>query len=146
MFPSHNIMTGMSCNFFHYIWRHIHFKTPDEDSNNIVWFSKVSQFVNHTRNVSSSILIKPGLCVAINEMMVRCKGRCSDTHRMKNKPIDTGYKLFALADSQSGFACFFTPDGRVSGEQGLNEYSRANTEGRKNTSYVDAFVPVSSTQ
>ena len=46
-------------------------------------------------------------------MMIRFSGRCVETHRMKNKPISEGYKLFALTDKQ-GYVLNFTPDGRIS--------------------------------
>ena len=40
----------------------------------------------------------PASNVAIDEMMVKCQGRSMHTLKMPNKPIDQGYKLFALAD------------------------------------------------
>ena len=45
-------------------------------------------------------------------MMKLFKGRSSQTHRMKNKPIKEGYKFFALCDNATGFVYDFLPDGR----------------------------------
>ena len=40
----------------------------------------------------------PSTNVSIDEMMVKCEGRSPHTLKMPNKPIDRGYKLYALCD------------------------------------------------
>lgn len=136
MMPSHPIMKLMTRRRFRYIWRFIHFKrstTENSDPLNSsdVWFQKVSFLVNHVRNLCSSLLRKPGSRLALDEMMVRFKGRSNETHRLKNKPIDEGFKFFVLADSETGFVHYFTPDGRVSGAYGRNEFKPADGSGGK---------------
>lgn len=64
-------------------------------------------------------------------MIVRFSGRSAETYRIKAKPIGEGYKLYALCDSKTGFVFSFTPDGRISGNQGGNEFSQSNADGGK---------------
>lgn len=114
------------------MWRNVSFSSMStEQEQSQVWFGKILALINHVRKISKLLLVRPGLTVSIDEMMVRCSGRSVETHRMKHKPIDQGYKCFAVTDSKTGFVCHFTPDGRVAGNDGLNEYSRANQDGGK---------------
>ncbi len=50
-----------------------------------------------------------GPACAIDESMIRFRGRSAETTLMKNKPISCGYKLWVLADSETGFAHTFIP-------------------------------------
>jgi len=149
--PTHWFCSSMSRLRFKQIWANIHCETATTNISNTsdiesdeeqeleiesiqtknVWFSKAQQFVDHTRNVSSSMLLRPGTAVCIDEMMVRFKGRSSETYRIKNKPVNQGYKLFAMCDSNTGYVCYFTPDGRIANKNGTNEFSQANAEGGK---------------
>ena len=56
-------------------------------------------------------------------------GRSFQTHRVKNKPIGEGYKLFILATFR-GFIVNATPDGRMAAKQGNQEYDTKNGEGK----------------
>uniref|UniRef100_A0A7S4J1G4 PiggyBac transposable element-derived protein domain-containing protein n=1 Tax=Odontella aurita TaxID=265563 RepID=A0A7S4J1G4_9STRA len=64
-------------------------------------------------------------------MMVRFMGRSSKTHRIPNKPVSEGYKLFVLANSRSGCVLDITPDGRLSAKRksgrARNEYNISDT-------------------
>ena len=44
--------------------------------------------------------------VSVEEMMVMNYGHCSETVRMRNKPIGSGFKVWALCDSGYMFAAF----------------------------------------
>lgn len=67
----------------------------------------------------------PSRHLAVNESMVAFKGRSSMKQFMPLKPIKRGFKVWALADSQSGFLLNFDvytgkkTDGNV--EYGLGE-------------------------
>jgi hypothetical protein len=59
--------------------------------------------------------------VAIDEMMVKFKGRSKDTVRMRDKPIKEGYKVLAL--SEHGYTWSFLFSSHVSGPVGLRPWS-----------------------
>lgn len=88
-------------------------------------------FIEFIRGTSHCILIRPGLAVAIDEIMVQFTGRSEETHRIKNKPIGQGLKLFPITDSRMEYVCSFTPDGLMAGNNGRNEYSRCDIVGVK---------------
>eukprot|EP00957_Ditylum_brightwellii_P048004 3645128-Ditylum_brightwellii.AAC.1 len=77
-------------------------------------------------------------------MMIRFQGRSTETHRMKNKSISEGYKLFALITT-NGFIANFTPDGRAASKTGHQECVGNSTDGKIDTvvrfvtSIVDQF-------
>ena len=52
--------------------------------------------MDQVRTASQNLCQTPNLGLAIDEMMIRFLGRSAETHRMKNKPIDQGYKIYAL--------------------------------------------------
>lgn len=93
------------------------------------WLRKVMPAVETIRNSSDKLVVKPGLYVCVDEMMVKFTGQNAGTFRIKNKPIGEGYKLFEFADSETGYVLYFTPDVRLSGCSGLNEFSPANKDG-----------------
>jgi len=76
------------------------------------WYHKVKDFMAHVNKVSKRCCKHPGFALAIDEMMKRFKGRSREKFIMKNKPIDEGYKFYALCDSSTGFVYDFFPDGR----------------------------------
>ena len=131
--PSHSLITGMSQKRFKFIWRNISIVPSDivGRDEECVWFTKIKPFIDHARNFFESLLIRPGLAARIDEMMIHFAGCSVETHRMKSKPIDQGYKMFVMCDSITGYVCYFTPDGRVAGDKGPNEYSNTNSEGGK---------------
>ena len=77
-----------------------------------VWFNKIQPLVDHFRAVTFSIVFVLGTLLSFDEMMVRFMGRSGETHRIKNKPIGEGYKLFTLT-THRGFIVNFTLDGRT---------------------------------
>lgn len=85
----------------------------DDDSRRQLWFKKVAPLVNQTRKISLQLCTKPGFSLSIDEMMVRFRGRSSQTHRLKGKPISEGFKFFCISDSRTGYIHYFVPDGRV---------------------------------
>mmetsp|Transcript_17478 Transcript_17478/g.39451 ORF Transcript_17478/g.39451 Transcript_17478/m.39451 type:complete len:315 (-) Transcript_17478:15-959(-) len=62
--------------------------------------------VNHTRKVSKSFIWILGTTLSLDKMMIRFSGKSAETHRVKNKPINEGYKLFVLA-TKSGYVVNF---------------------------------------
>ena len=90
----------------------------NDNNKNELWFIKILPFIVHFRHVSMSLIFILGTFLAIDEMMIRFRGRSSQTHRMKNKPIKEGYKFFVLS-TVKGFIVNFTPDGTSTGQ---NEY------------------------
>jgi hypothetical protein len=80
------------------------------------WFAKAAPLVDHLNAASKRVCRHPGFTCAIDEQMKKFKGRSSQTHRMKNKPIKEGFKFFALCDTGTGFVFHSNPDGR--GERG----------------------------
>ncbi len=111
-----------------------------------LWFGKAAKRIDHVRNLSQKFVQQPALFLALDEMMVRFKGRSVETHRMTNKPVNVGFKLFSLADSQTGYVYYFTPEGRVVGGRGGNEFSSQNSEGGKTyhmvMDCVDALINI----
>ena len=91
------------------------------------WYHKVSPLMEHVRSTSLFFVVVLGMCLAIDEMMIRFSGHSNEMHRMKNKPIGEGYKFYVLACSMTGYVLFFTPDGRV----GLNEFEDTKKEAGK---------------
>ena len=61
----------------------------------------------------------PSSNVAIDEMMVKSEGRSVHTLKMPNKPVDHGYKIFALADS--GYTYGWLYHSRVAGTSVVSE-------------------------
>jgi hypothetical protein len=47
---------------------------------------------------------KPGRDLAIDEIMVRYKGRAKETTTVPNKPTPTGFKVWAVAQRGSCYA------------------------------------------
>ena len=94
-----------------------------------VWFEKVETLVHHMRSKNVKLVHTLGTLLSFDEMMIRCVGRSNETHRIKNKPIGQGYKLFCLTTS-NGFCVNFTPDGRAAEKKGEQEYDKNDTKGK----------------
>lgn len=83
--PTHNLISKISGRRFNYIWRYIHFSfensshfgnnSQSETNNNGTWFKKVTPMIDHVRKISKLLMVRPGETVALDEMMVRFKGR-----------------------------------------------------------------------
>ena len=85
------------------------------------WFDKIKPLVDHFRSVSFFLVAILGTLLSLDEMMICFMGRSLETHRIKNKPIDEGFKLFILATFK-GFIVNFTPEGRTAAKKGNQEY------------------------
>lgn len=81
LLPTHPMIT--SRDRFRYIWRHLDFDSLNESDDPEVWFRKVQPFINHTRQISMKILQKPGLSIALHEMMVSFQGISYETFRIR---------------------------------------------------------------
>jgi len=84
----------------------------DNENDTSLWFHKVKPLMDHFRKTSQSLIYTLGSILSIDEMMVRFSGRSRETHRMKNKPIRSGFKMFCLNGSD-GYSVDSTPDGRT---------------------------------
>ena len=85
--------------------------------------------IDHVRSVSQAMIFTLGTILSLDEMMIRFFGRSLETHRMKNKPIREGYKLFVLA-TKNGYVVNFTPDGRSATVRGEQEYENDKSKGK----------------
>ena len=65
------------------------------------------RFLNDHMKSTCRKLFKPGQFVAIDERMVRCKGRSSFIQYLPNKPVKWGFKIFASCDSATSILCDF---------------------------------------
>jgi hypothetical protein len=71
------------------------------------------------------------MLIAIDEMMVKFKGRSKDTIRMRDKPIKESYKVFAL--SEHGYTWAFLFSSRVMGSVGLRPWANVRDLGFSKT-------------
>ena len=72
----------------------MHISPPEKPSQ---WWHKLEPMSSIAQQRCQECYL-PSSNVSIDEMMVKCEGRSAHVLTMKNKPIDQGYKLFALAD------------------------------------------------
>eukprot|EP00957_Ditylum_brightwellii_P008982 679184-Ditylum_brightwellii.AAC.1 len=82
-----------------------------------------------TENASVALLCILGMCLALDEMMVRFSGWSMETHCIKDKPIGEGYKLFTLSTT-AGYVVNFTPDDRTAAKSQQQEYKTVNSTGK----------------
>ena len=81
----------------------------------------IRQFYDHFRSRCSA-LYQPRQHLAVDERMVKCKGRFSYRQFLPSKPIRFGFKLYVIAESPSGYTLDFEVyvghDNAVPGVQG----------------------------
>jgi Transposase IS4 len=80
---------------------HRYFTVNDEDTHSrppgAPWYNKLQPIADDLRAAckdSYSLFSH----ISIDEAMVFCEGRIKHTVKLKNKPIDTGYKIWAIGD------------------------------------------------
>jgi len=81
-------------------------KMPQRQSQEFDKLFKICPLVSHLQEIYKTIY-KPSRYLAVDESMVAFKGRSSMKQFMPLKPIKRGFKVWALADSQSGFLLNF---------------------------------------
>jgi len=96
----------MSCNRYQQIKRYFHLSPPDGTYPRAEWWRKMEPLASHLRRLFEEYYL-PGSNVAFDEMMVLCKGRTFHTIKMPNKPIDEGYKLYALCEKGYTYSFLF---------------------------------------
>ena len=101
----------------------------DSEKNKKIWYTKVQPIVDHVRKKSAQLIHMLGTLLSFDEMIIRCLARSIETYQIKNKPIDQGYKLFALTTSK-GYCINFTPDGRMAEKNGEQEFKKGNSMGK----------------
>src|SRR5882757_2120692 len=117
--PNHSIRRHMTLNRYEQLRRYLHVSElsqqapiPQENEEDLLsiepedrlWWWKLEPLISHFRDACQRYYI-PRNDVAIDEIMVRFFGRSHHTYKMPKKPIQQGYKLFALADH--GYVWFF---------------------------------------
>jgi len=71
------------------------------------WWHKLEPLSSHLRRRSQELYL-PSTHVAMDEMMVKFKGRSGHTIRMPGKPIPVGYKVLAICDAGYTFDWMYT--------------------------------------
>jgi len=104
--PRHPISQYMSQLRFEQIKRYLHVCDPEGLNGSDFFFNKLEPLWTHFATVAKQIW-KPGCRLSVDEMMVPCMGRCSETVRIKNKPIGQGFKIWALCER--GYVYAFIP-------------------------------------
>ena len=86
----------MSLVLFQQIKRFLHVSPPGKLAAS-EWWHKLEPISSKVQQQFKECYL-PSSNIAIDKIMVKCEGRSTHTLTMKGKPIDKGYKLFALAD------------------------------------------------
>ena len=82
------------------------------------WFYKLEPAVTTIRsNIASAV--SPASWLAVDEMMVAFRGRSKHTVKVKNKPIDQGFKIWALGFN--GYIYTFRFHSGCEGSEGMNK-------------------------
>lgn len=69
------------------------------------FFYKLEPLLNAVSTASKKLGF-PKTRLSVDEMMVMNYGRSAETVRMRNKPIGSGFKIWAICDSGYMFYCF----------------------------------------
>ena len=96
----------MSCNRYQQIKRYFHLSPPDETYQRADWWRKMEPLASHLRSLFHKLYL-PGSNMAFDEMMVLFKGRSLHTIKMPSKPIDQGYKIYALCEKGYTYSFLF---------------------------------------
>jgi Transposase IS4 len=100
--PVHLVSTVMSLKRYQQIKRFIHVSDHREDDAKEFFFNKFEPLMTLVRSASKRRW-KPGR-LAVDEMMIICHGKSSETVRMRGKPIGAGFKMWAICcESCPGF-------------------------------------------
>jgi len=91
------IMRYMSCNRYQQIKRYFHISPPEDTYKREDWWRKMEPLASHLRQRFQQHFL-PSSNISFDEMMVLCKGRSAHTIKLPGKPIDQGYKIYALCD------------------------------------------------
>lgn len=92
-------------------------KLDDGECKKELWFDKISPLIDQIGKKLMRFMQASGFALSIDEMMVRFCARSSETHRMKNKLLNEGYKFFAIVNSKSGYVPYPLPDGRLASKR-----------------------------
>ena len=108
-------------NRFFSIWAFLHVSDPDlEDP--LDRLAKVRPLLDHL-NECCQLYFQPSRQIAINERMVKSKGRFPMRQYIKTKPVKWGFKLWCLCDSATGYTWCFSvyrgKQGETRSENGL---------------------------
>jgi Transposase IS4 len=85
---------------------------------NAPWFYRIQRISELLRTVCRQAY-SPSSNIAIDEAIVACRGRSRDTIKIKNKPINTGYKLWYIGDH--GYIWSWLFHSRVDGVEGFTK-------------------------
>ena len=92
----HNLGQFMGCTRFELIHRFFSpYAAPFPQ--NAPWFYRIQRIADLIRNACRNSYT-PSSNIAIDEAMVAFEGRSKHTVKLKNKPIDTGYKVWCIGD------------------------------------------------
>ena len=92
---------------FERLKRYVYICDPTGDNGSSYFFDKMEPLWSAVREACNSCW-KPGLHLSTDEMMVMNFGRSSETVKMRNKPIKSGFKVWALGDH--GYTYSFFPN------------------------------------
>jgi len=87
----------MSLNRFEQLKRYFHVSDPRIQLDLKHWYEKLEPLASVLRQRFRQYYL-PGTKVAIDEMVIQFCGRSRHTLKIRNKPINEGYKIFALCD------------------------------------------------
>jgi hypothetical protein len=117
--PVHSVSTVMNLKRFQQIKRFIHVSDHRGDKSNEFFFNKLEPLMSHVRSASKRRW-KPGRRLAVDEMMIICHGKSSETVRMRGKPIGAGFKMWAICDA--GYVYDFFPHSNKDGWKFTQKY------------------------
>lgn len=116
----------MPVNRFSWLLSHLHLNDnsimPGRNDDNHDKLYKVRPFISALKTNFKKCL-NPHRCIAIDESMIKFKGRSSIKQYLPKKPIKRGYKVWALADSEGYLYDFEIYTGKTKDyvEKGLGE-------------------------
>ena len=102
------IADRISRTHFLQLHRFLHFVNNEKlpADNNYSKIQKVKPILTYLSNISDK-LFTPGRDIAIDEAMVKFKGRSSLKQCLPKKPVKRGFKIWMRADSDSGYVSKF---------------------------------------